>query len=127
MGIFCTIKVESSIDENETIEFEAMVDTSATWLTLPAEWRQKFNSLGPGREANFWRPDKPIIVGEVCGPVKILIEGFKPSFGEVMFVDLEPREGILRPLVGSLQLESSMALLDRVNRRLKPMAKLPLE
>lgn len=121
MGIYCRIELLSALDESERMEFDAIVDTSATWLTLPVAWRDKFPSLKPGREANFWRPEDKITVGEVCGPFDIRIEGFRPSFGEVMFAELEPINGKLTPLVGSLQLESSQALLDRVNRKLYPL------
>ncbi len=127
MGIYCRIELLSVLNEKECFEFEALVDASATWLTLPAVWRDKFMSLAPGREAHFWRPENKIIVGEVCGPVEIRIEGFRRSFGEVMFVELQPKDGKLIPLVGSLQLELSQALLDRANQKLVPMKSYPLK
>jgi len=123
----CNVRIESALNEEEWVEFEARVDTSATWLTLPKGWRNKFESLPLGREVNFRRSDGLIITGEVCGPVKIMLEGFRTSFGEVNFVDLDTAEGSGVPLIGSLQLESSQALLDRKNNRLIPMKSYPLK
>jgi hypothetical protein len=56
--------------------------------------------------------------GLVCGPVRIQIEGFRPVFTEVVFVDMEPEDGEYDPLIGYLVLEQSQAAVDMLGHRL---------
>ena len=58
------------------------------------------------------------VQGEVRGPVKIQIEGFRPIFSEVLFVDMTPEEGIYEPLLGYIILEQSQAAVDMLGHRL---------
>jgi len=67
------------------------------------------------------------IRGEICGPVKIQIEGFRPVFGEVLFIEMEPEDGIYEPLVGYIVLESSQASVDMIGHRLVPVKHLDLK
>jgi hypothetical protein len=43
--------------------------------------------------------------GEVCGPVRIHLEGFDEIFDEVIFMELHPEDGAYEPLVGYVVLE----------------------
>ena len=56
--------------------------------------------------------------GEVCGPVKIQIEGFRAVFGEVLFVEMHPENGSYEPLLGYIPLEQSQAAVDVLGQRL---------
>jgi len=58
------------------------------------------------------------VKGEICGPVKIQLEGFRPIFTEVIFVEMHPDEGVYDPLVGYIVLEQSQAAVDLVSHRL---------
>ena len=51
-------------------------------------------------------------------PVKIQLEGFEPVYSEVIFIDMQPADGIYGPLVGYLVLEQSQAAIDMVGHRL---------
>ena len=61
------------------------------------------------------------------GPVKIQIEGFPPIFGEVMFVDMAPEEGIYEPLLGYIILEQSQAAVDMLGHRLIHVKRMDLK
>jgi hypothetical protein len=58
------------------------------------------------------------ITGEVCGPVRIQIEGFPRIYNEVSFVDMTPEDGEYEPLIGYLVLEQSQAGVDILGHRL---------
>jgi hypothetical protein len=62
--------------------------------------------------------DQRMIRGEVCGPVRVQIEGFDPVLTEVVFLDMEPVNGTHEPLIGYIVLEQSRAAVDMVNHRL---------
>ena len=53
--------------------------------------------------------------------MKIQVEGFKPIGTEVMFLDMEPRDGAYEPLVGYIPLEQSQIAVDVVGQRLVPV------
>jgi hypothetical protein len=59
-----------------------------------------------------------VVEGNICGPVQIQIEGFEPIFSEVVFVDMQPDDGIYEPLLGYIVLEQSQAAVDMVRHRL---------
>ena len=67
------------------------------------------------------------IQGEVCGPVKIQIEGFRAISGEVLFVDMKPEDGIYEPLIGYIILEQSQAAVDVLGHRLVPIKHMDLK
>jgi hypothetical protein len=50
--------------------------------------------------------------------VTIQIEGFRPIVSEVIFMEMEPRDGRYDPLLGYLALEQSSAAVDMVRHRL---------
>jgi hypothetical protein len=50
----------------------------------------------------------------VDGPVCIRIEGFRPIFNEVLFVEMKPADGIYDSLIGYIFLEQSQAAVDRL-------------
>ena len=58
------------------------------------------------------------IKGQVCGPIRIQIEGFRPIHTEVSFVDMQPQDGEYEPLIGYLVLEQSQAAVDILGHRL---------
>ena len=61
------------------------------------------------------------IATPVCGPVTIQIEGFRPIVTEVIFIEMEPRDGRYDALLGYLVLEQSSAAVDMVAHRLVPV------
>lgn len=119
MGRFVVpVLLTNTLDSTKQIRFDAFVDTGAGWLTLPMAWRHRLGVLPVIRTEQLETADQRVISGEVCGPVTIQIEGFRPIVSEVIFMEMEPREGAYDPLLGYLALEQSSAAVDMVRHRL---------
>lgn len=116
--IVCQIKVENAVNGHETLEFSALVDTGASHLTLPSAWKQRLGSLQSLEAVELETANQSTVKGEMGGPVKIQIEGFRTIHHEVLFVDMDPKDGVYEPLVGYIVLESSQAGVDILGHRL---------
>src|ERR1035437_4403196 len=125
--IVCQVAVENISNGNERLEFSALVDTGASFLTLPTAWKEKLGDLEAIAHVELETATQSKITGEVCGPVKLQIEGFRTIFGEVLFVDMKPQDGIYEPLVGYIVLESCQAGLDMIGHRLVPVKHMDLK
>jgi hypothetical protein len=68
-----------------------------------------------------------IVSADVCGPVEIRVEGFEPIFGEVLFLDMKPTDGIYEPLLGYIVLEQCQAAVDMLGKRLIHVKKTDLK
>lgn len=68
-----------------------------------------------------------LVEGDVCGPVRIQIEGFPPVFSELLFVDREPEGGAFEPLLGYIVLEQSQAAVDMLGHRLVHVKRMDLK
>jgi predicted aspartyl protease len=125
--IVCQIAIENITNGRERLELSALVDTGASLLTLPKAWKEKLGDLQTIGDVELETAAQTTISGEICGPVKIQIEGFRPVFGEVLFIEMEPEDGIYEPLVGYIVLESSQASVDMIGHRLVPVKHLDLK
>lgn len=125
--IVCQVAVENLTNGRERLKLSALVDTSASLLTLPKAWKEKLGDLQTIGDVQLETAAQTTISGEICGPVKIQIEGFQPVFGEVLFIEMEPEDGIYEPLVGYIVLESSQASVDMIGHRLVPVKHLDLK
>lgn len=122
MGRIATpVVVRNTLDPSHELRFEALVDTGAGWMTLPAAWRDRLGALPVIRTEQLETADQRVIPGIVCGPVTIQIEGFRPIVTEVIFMEMEPRDGRYDALLGYLVLEQSSAAVDMVAHRLVPV------
>ena len=109
------------------LECAAMVDTGATNLTLPLAWRDKLGAFPINRDETLHMADQSEVVGQVCGPVMIEIEGFEAIASEVLFIDMQESEGGFEPLLGYIPLEQSKAAVDMLGHRLVPVKYLDLK
>jgi predicted aspartyl protease len=125
--IVCQISIENITNGRERLELSALVDTGASLLTLPKAWKEKLGDLQTIGDVDLETAAQTTISGEICGPVKIQIEGFRPVFGEVLFIEMEPEDGIYEPLVGYIVLESCQASVDMIGHRLVPVKHLDLK
>lgn len=117
--IICQAKIENATNGNEGFDFSALVDTGTSHLTFPSAWKDKFGTFKSIEPVELLTADQSTIKGEMAGPVQIQIEGFRPIYGEVLFVDMQPREdGGYEPLMGYLVLEASQAGVDILGHRL---------
>jgi predicted aspartyl protease len=106
---------------------DALVDTGASHMVLPSGWKSKLGDIEHVETVELELADQSPQSGEICGPVKIQIEGFRPIYSEVLFLDMRPAEGRYEPLVGYLVLEQSQAAVDMLGHRLVHVKRLDLK
>jgi predicted aspartyl protease len=109
------------------IRCDALVDTGASHMILPATWRERLGQLEEVRRVQMETATQAAVDGIVCGPVRIQIEGFEPIFSEVAFVEMEPEDGDFEPLIGYIVLEQSQAAVDTLGHRLVHVKRLDLK
>src|SRR5579862_5241984 len=102
--IISSVTVESVLGEHKSLRCDAMVDTGASHLTLPTAWRDRLGDIQSIDTVELETANQSVTSGEICGPVKIEIEGFRPVYGEVLFIDMDPSDGQYEPLLGYLPL-----------------------
>jgi hypothetical protein len=96
-------------------------------MVLPSAWKNRLGKLGAGTEIEVETATQETIRAEVCGPVRIQIEGFRPIFNEVAFVEMKPADGDYEPLIGYIILEQSQAAVDMLGHRLVPIKHMDLK
>lgn len=116
--IVTPVRVENVSDSNKAILLDALVDTGASHLVLPVAWRDRLGEPTSLDQVELELATQDTALGEVCGPVKIQIEGFRPVFSEVLFVEMHPHDGSFEPLLGYIPLEQSQAAVDLLGHRL---------
>lgn len=110
-----------------TMRCDAMVDTGASYMILPSAWKSRLGELESIDKVQLETATQEIIEGEICGPVQIEIEGFRPIYNEVVFVDMAPEDGTYEPLIGYIVLEQSQAAVDMVGHRLIHVKRMDLK
>jgi len=125
--IVASVKIESTSDASKTLRCDALVDTGASFMVLPTAWKDRLGSLEAIREIEVETATQETVPAEVCGPVRIQIEGFKPIFSEVLFVEMKPSNGDYEPLIGYITLEQSQAGVDMLGHRLVPIKHMDLK
>src|SRR5258708_31150682 len=116
--IVAEVQVTNAVDTSRHLSISGLVDTGAAYLTLPAAWKEQFAPFASTQVVDVETAAQETLRGEVCGPVRIEIEGFRPIYSEVLFIDMHPEDGEYEPLVGYLPLEQSQAAVDMVGHRL---------
>jgi len=106
---------------------DALVDTGASHMVLPLAWKSKLGDIELIETTEVELADQSAQSAEICGPVKIQIEGFRPIYSEVLFIDMKPEEGMYEPLVGYIVLEQCQAGVDMVGHRLVHIKRLDLK
>lgn len=87
---------------------------------MPSAWRSRFGSLEKLGEVPIELADQSRTTGEIYGPIRLQLDGFRPIFTEVLFVAMNPFDGGYGPLLGYIPLEQSLAIVDLVAHRLVP-------
>lgn len=116
--VLVNIKVSNNVDRSKSISCEALVDTGASHLVLPSAWRLRLNDLETVRILEAETATQATVRGEICGPIRLEVEGFGPVFTEVMFVDMEPIDGRYEPMLGYTPLEQIPVTVDMARHRL---------
>jgi len=116
--IIASVTVHSLADTSRSIRCDALVDTGVAYMVLPSAWRDRLGELEEIETVELETATRDIITGVICGPVRIQIEGFRPIYNEVLFIDMSPEDGVFQPLIGYLVLEQSQAAVDMLGHRL---------
>jgi predicted aspartyl protease len=125
--IAASIRIVSPASPEKEIRCNALVDTGASHMILPAAWRERLGGLEQLRKVQLETATQASVEGAVCGPVRIQIEGFEPIFSEVVFIDMQPDNGQYEPLIGYIVLEQSQAAVDMLGHRLIHVKRLDLK
>ena len=119
--IVVPVHIRNPFDAGREILCDALVDTGASGLVLPAAWRDRLAPFIKSRTVKLETADQRVIDGEICGPVEVQIEGFDAVFNEVTFVPSAPEGGGYKPHLGYILLEQSRAAVDFVGHHLLPV------
>jgi predicted aspartyl protease len=125
--IIASVVVENILDPSRSLRCDALVDTGASHLVLPRAWKERLGELPITRTVAVETATQATADAEVCGPVKIQIEGFPPISSEVLFVEMEPTDRGYAPLLGYIVLEQSQAAVDMLGHRLVRVGYLDLK
>jgi predicted aspartyl protease len=125
--IVAAVTIENAADLSMVLRCDALVDTGASLMVLPTAWRDRLGNLNFSSEIQVETATQETVTAEVCGPVRIQIDGFRPILNEVAFVEMEPADGDYEPLIGCIVLEQSLAGVDMLGHRLVPIKHLDLK
>ena len=125
--IIASVQIGNVIDASKTLRCDALVDTGVSHMILPKVWKERLGELESTRTIQMETATQEILTGEVCGPVRIKIEGFPTVYSEVAFVEMNPANGKFEPLIGYIVLEQSQAGVDMLGHRLIPIKHMDLK
>ena len=98
------------------------VDTGAGPLILPASWKERLGQFLRTEPVELLLANQEVVRGEVCAPVEIKIEGFRPVWNEVVFLDASSNgDDEVEPMLGYVILEQAQAAVDMLGHRLVPV------
>ena len=116
--IVTSVTVHNARELEKGFRCDALVDTGASYLVLPTAWKDRLGDLETVRKVQCETATQELVEAEVCGPVKIQIEGFPPIYSEALFLPMYPSDGVYDPLLGHLVLQQSQVGVDMVTHRL---------
>jgi len=125
--IVVTVNIENIRETKKNITFDALVDTGASYMVLPNAWKERLGNLEEIDDVTLETATQETVKGKICGPVRIQIEGFRPIYNEVLFIDMNPEDGKYEPLIGYVILEQSQAAVDMLGHRLIPVKRMDLK
>jgi predicted aspartyl protease len=125
--IISSVKIENLSDPTKSLRCDALVDTGASYMILPSAWRDRLGKLEEIATLDLETAAQETAKGAICGPVRIQIEGFRPIYNEVCFVDVKAKEGTYEPLIGYIVLGQSQAAVDMLGHRLIHVQRMDLK
>jgi len=125
--IIASVRIDNASSVSKGLRCDALVDTGASLMVLPNAWKDRLGPLESGAEIEVETATQETVRAEVCGPVRIQIEGFRPIFNEVAFIEMKPADGEYEPLIGYIVLEQSEAAVDMLGHRLVPIKHMDLK
>ena len=125
--IVSSVTITSISDPSKNLRCDALVDTGASFMVLPNAWKDRLGDLEIVDTISLETATQETVTGEIRGPVRLQLEGFRPIFNEVLFVEMNPEDGIYEPLIGYIVLEQSQAAVDMLGHRLVPIKHMDLK
>jgi predicted aspartyl protease len=125
--IVASVRIDNASDFSKGLRCDALVDTGASLMVLPSVWKDRLGVLEATTEVEVETATQETVRAQVCGPVRIQIEGFRPIFNEVAFVEMKPANGEYEPLIGYIVLDQSQAGVDMLGHRLVPIKHMDLK
>ena len=125
--VYADIIVQNALKPEKQLQFRALVDTGAANLTLPSAWRAQLGDLFY-ESLELETATQAKVKGDICGPVRITIDQFRPISSEVVFIDMEPgKDGGYEPLLGFIPLEQTGLAVDMLRHKLVKLKYMPLK
>ena len=78
--IVTTVDIENFSETGSSMKLDALVDTGASYLTLPSHWKSRFGAFASEEPVELQTATQEVVQGTVCGPVKITVEGFRSIY-----------------------------------------------
>lgn len=125
--IITSLKISGLSSPDCIIQCDALVDTGASYLTLPSAWKSRLGDFESSEDIDLELANQSSLKGEICGPARIQVEGFRVIYNEVLFVNMEPEDGVYEPLIGYIILEQCQAGVDMLGHRLVHIKKMDLK
>ena len=125
--ITSSVRIENVADSSKSIRCDALVDTGASHMVLPSAWKDRLGDLELIETIQLQTATQDSVSGEIWGPVRIQVEGFRHIYNEVLFVDMNPDDGIYEPLIGYIVLEQCQAAVDMLGHRLMHAKRMDLK
>lgn len=120
-------RIENGTDPSCRIHCDALVDTGAAYLTLPKAWQARLGQLTLLDTVEGETTAQSVVSGDICGPVLLRLEHFRPILTEALFIEMEPADGQYEPLIGYIPLEQAQAAVDLVGHRLVKVSRVDLK
>ncbi len=120
-------QIENGTDSTCRIRCDALVDTGAAYLTLPKAWQARLGPLTTLDTVEGETATQAVVSGDICGPVLLRMEHFRPVLTEVLFIEMEPADGQYEPLLGYIPLEQAQAAVDLLGHRLVKISRVDLK
>ena len=125
--IVTTVDIQNLALSGSSKKIDALVDTGASYLTLPFAWKEQFGLFDTEETVELQTATQQVVEGIVCGPVRIKVEGFRAIYNEVLFLDMDPNGGEYEPLLGYIVLEQCGVAVDMIGHRLVPVKYMDLK
>ena len=125
--IVTSVNIQNLTSEGKSKKIDVLVDTGASYLTLPLVWKEDFGRFNTEEKVDLQTATQEVVQGIVCGPVHIKVEGFRAVYNEILFLDMEPNGGESEPLLGYIVLEQCGVAVDMIGHRLIPVKYMDLK
>ena len=119
--------IENGTDPTFSIRCDALVDTGAAYLTLPNAWRDRLGGLTQLDTVDVEIANQTVVSGDICGPILLRMERFRPVLTEVLFIDMDLTDRRYEPLIGYIPLKQAQAVVDLVGHRLVKVSHVDLK